>query len=281
MNKTIRYIMYVVIMIICIVSVFVGVYAVELKIAKDQRAKMEQEAQTEEPEKKIEKTTTEKFKELFTNEFFGSQFDDSAVAKVEAGKPIVYAWSKTVNKEGKYAIDAHLPAINIDSPLAKQYNENTQRDFISKINDLTSETTENAKYTIFETNFTSYINEDILSIAIMASLKEGSNAQRVIVRTYNYNLKTQTEVKLQDIINKRGLEENAINTKIMDTIKEAADEADSVAKTGYDIYKRNIDSDIYTVEKATNFIQGPNGELYIIYDYGSSSNTSEMDVIEI
>ena len=150
MNNTIRYIMYVVILIICIVSVFVGVYAVELRIAKDERAKMEQNAQDDEQEKMVEKTVTEKFKELFTNEFYNSDYDDSSVQKIEASKPIVYSWSKTVNKEGKYTIDSHLPAININSELANQYNTSTQQNFINKVDLLTSETSEDAKYTIYD-----------------------------------------------------------------------------------------------------------------------------------
>ena len=281
MNKTIRYIMYVVIMIICIVSVFVGVYAVELRIAKDERERMEQSAENNEPIKKSEKSTTDKFKDLFTNEFFSSNYDDSQIRKVEPNKPLVYGWSENINKDGKYAIDAHLPAINIDSEVVAKYNEATSQNFVSKVNSLKSEEQPNSQFTIYETSYISYINEDVLSVAIMASLKEGSNAQRVIVKTYNYNLKTGQEVKISDILAKRGIEASTVDQKISEEVKEAAEEAESVAKTGYEIYKRNLGNQMYLVKNVTNFIQGPEGELFIIFDYGETNNTSEMDVIKI
>ena len=281
MNKTIRYIMYVLIMIICIVSVFVGVYAVELRIAKDERERLEQSAERNEPVRKGEKSTTEKFKDLFTNEFFGSNFDDTGIKKVETNKPLVYSWSENINKDGKYAIDVHLPAINVDSEIVQKYNEATSQNFISKVNSLKSEEQPNSQFTIYETSFTSYINEDILSIAIRASLKEGNNAQRVIIKTYNYNLKTGQEVKISDILAKRGIEASTVDQKINEEVKEAAEEAESVAKTGYEIYKRNLGNQMYLVKNVTNFIQGPEGELYIIFDYGETNNTSEMDVIKI
>ncbi len=282
MNKTIRYIMYVVITIICIISVFVGVYAVELRIAKDQRNEMEESIEKGEETKKKEKSTTDKFRELFTNEFFGSESIESEVKKIEKDKAIVYkAWNETVNKEGKYSIDVHLPGINIDSDVARKYNEKTSQDFISQVELLKSESNKKQQYTIYETSFTSYVNEDILSVAIMASLKEGGNAQRVIVKTYNYNLKTGEDVPISEIIEKRGLDTTAINKKINSTVKEAAEEAESVSQTGYSVYKRNIEDEMYSVKNVTNYIQGPNGELFIIYAYGEKSNTAEMDVIEI
>ena len=38
---------------------------------------------------------------------------------------------------------------------------------------------------------------------------------------------------------------------------------------------------MYDVKNVTNSIQGPSGELYIIYAYGNVAFTSEMDIIEI
>ena len=106
-------------------------------------------------------------------------------------------------------------------------------------------------YTICEVSYTAYINNDILSVAIMASIKEGDNAQRLLVQAYNYNLKTDS------------------------------DEARSVQSTGYNIYERDLSNSMYDVKNVTNFIQGPSGELYIIYAYGNVAFTSEMDIIEI
>ena len=136
-------------------------------------------------------------------------------------------------------------------------------------------------YTICEVSYTAYINNDILSVAIMASIKEGDNAQRLLVQAYNYNLKTDSDVAITDILNARGLDSNAVNKKIKLVVQEAADEAKSVQSTGYNIYERDLSNSMYDIKNVTNFIQGPSGELYIIYAYGNVAFTSEMDIIEI
>ena len=93
--------------------------------------------------------------------------------------------------------------------------------------------------------------------------------------------KTDSDVAITDILNARGLDSNAVNKKIKLVVQEAADEARSVQSTGYNIYERDLSNSMYDVKNVTNFIQGPSGELYIIYAYGNVAFTSEMDIIEI
>ena len=52
-------------------------------------------------------------------------------------------------------------------------------------------------------------------------------------------------------------------------------------ESGYEVYQRNMQSDEYDVTNVKTFFQGPNGELYIVYAYGNTKDTSEMDVIII
>lgn len=47
---------------------------------------------------------------------------------------------------------------------------------------------------------------------------------------------------------------------------------------GLNIYDRDVSSDIYSLEKSTEFYV-TNDTLYIIYAYGNSNLTSEMDLI--
>ncbi len=44
-------------------------------------------------------------------------------------------------------------------------------------------------------------------------------------------------------------------------------------------YIRDTSSDIYKLENTTNFILGENNYLYVIYPYGNSNYTDEMDVV--
>ena len=54
-----------------------------------------------------------------------------------------------------------------------------------------------------------------------------------------------------------------------------------MAQSGYNVYQRNPEDEMYKLENIQNFMEGPNGELYIIFAYGNNNYTSEMDVIEI
>ncbi len=282
MNKTIRYCLYGLATTICIIAIFMGVY--------DQFFK--KQIDTEDSNilgsiNTVEQTEVkDSFKDLFTNQFFKENYDDSSINKTDSTKELVYTYTTTENSsvtlktnvDGKYDITAYIPIININNDVANGYNMNTQNVFVSKINDIMSNSKQN---TVCNISYTSYITNNILSVAIMASLKEGNSAQRVIVQTYNYNLTTGQDVKIGDILTLRGLDKTAVNKKINSVITKAANDAKSMSESGYNIYQREVTSDLYDVSSVNNFIQGPNGELYIIYAYGNTSFTSEMDVIEI
>ena len=48
---------------------------------------------------------------------------------------------------------------------------------------------------------------------------------------------------------------------------------------GYSVYERDTESAMYTVENTGVFFLGKNNSLYIIYPYGNTNNTSEIDII--
>ena len=278
MNKTIRYILYFVIIAICIMAVFIGVYNLELA-QNNQHSEIINQT-PEENGTNTKENIVEKFNKLFTNEFLSTNYNDSKIEKLDASKPLVYSESQVANKDGQYKIDAYLPIINIKSEVAQKFNSETIENFGNRANTLMS--SQNlAQFTIYETSYTSYVNNNILSVAIKASIKEGSNAQRVIIKSYNYNLDTGKAVTISDILKTKGFEEETVNKKIQSEINEASDNSKTVAQSGYEIYKRNAGDQMYDVKNVDNFILGPNGILYIVYAYGNSTNTSEMDVIEV
>ena len=147
------------------------------------------------------------------------------------------------------------------------------------MNEITENADKSKEYIVYEVNYTAYVNNEILSVAIMASIKEGDKAQKIIIQTYNYNLETGKNVTIDDIIEKRGLEESVITNKIKTIVEKAAKDAKSMQSTGYNVYERDLTSDAYDVRNVEYFIQGPNGELYIIYPYGNRDLTSEMDIV--
>lgn len=280
MNKTVRSVLYVLIGVICIIAIFIGVYAqffkkeIEPDIGGDIPSVDGQANVITQAEVK------DAFKDLFTNEFFDFDYNDGEVQKVKEDQPIVYCEIDGFSRQedGRFDIRATLPLINIAGDVASKFNDTTNNIFVKKLNDIMTTST---IYTICDVNYTAYINNDILSVAIMASIKEGDSAQRLIVQTYNYDLKNNKEATIVDILQDRGIEESKVNEKIKGVVTKAAKDAEAMQSTGYNVYERNVNSDMYDVTVANNFIQGPNGELYIIFAYGNEAFTSEMDVIEI
>ena len=137
--------------------------------------------------------------------------------------------------------------------------------------------------TIYNVQYKAYINSNILSLVIKATLKEGINEQRIMVKTYNYNLTTHEEIKLNQLKEIKGVGAELINNKIQQTIKQANEQAKNLESLGYTVLYREPTDGIYNIEASNNSINsmlGENGILYIIYPYGNRETTSEMDIIE-
>ncbi len=277
-TKVIRYILYTFIVIICMISIVIAVYVqffreepIEGSYENDISAGGSQNLVTPQDVK-------QSFLDLFTNEFYSNQYLGE-VSKLDESKDLVYtAYSNSETVDGKYSIDVNIPVINIQGDVVLEYNNISQTVFADKINSIM--TNANA-YTIYNLDYTAYINNDILSVAIMATIKEGDNPQRIMVQTYNYNLATGQNVSVKDILNNRGIDENVVKNRISDTIKKASEDASKMAESGYQVYQRNPNDEIYNIDNIETFIEGPSGELYIIFAYGNNNYTSEMDVIEI
>ena len=95
------------------------------------------------------------FENLFVNSFQKSNFDDSKVKKLDNSKELVYnglQYSDT--KENLYEMNLNIPYINIDSDVAKGFNEQTQKIFVNEATKLSGQTTTTG-YTIFNVNIIS------------------------------------------------------------------------------------------------------------------------------
>lgn len=275
-TKTIRYILYVVIIIFCVVAIGLGVYA---------------QFFTKEPVQDAygndisaggnivtAQDVNQSFIDLFTNEFY-SNYDESTITKVDDTKELVYTfYSDNQTVEGKYSMNINIPVINIQSDVVTGFNNLTQSIFVDKINSVMAGT---SVYTIYNLDYTAYVNNNLLSVAIKATIKEGDNPQRVIVQTYNYDLQTDSAVTLKEILEDRDIDETVVENRIKTVVQNASNDANKMAESGYTVYQRDVNDEMYQIDNITNFIEGPNGELYIIFAYGNNNYTSEMDIIEI
>lgn len=214
---------------------------------------------------------------LFTNEIISNDYDETNLQKRDASKGIVYSAYDIQKQEGNYELDVHLPVININDSVATDFNKMTQSIFANKASEIL-----NNKYTekvIYSVDYISYVNDNILSLVIKSTLKQGNNPQRVIVQAYNYNLETGEKVQLVDVLAKRNIIQSDCQNKIHEIVTKAQEEAQVLVQSGYTVYNRNLSNSMYQISNISTFFLGKNEELYIIFAYGNQNFTSEMDVV--
>ena len=270
-------IMYILIILFCIFAIVAGVWA-QITEGDDEVDIANREQQNTIEEKTQDELKSE-FALLFTNTLNLGSFDTTGIAKINAEQNIVYEAINLEENNDRYEMNLHIPVINVRSELSNQLNQTTQTIFINKANEIIQDTDSTTK-TIYSIDYVAFVNSDILSLVIRSTLKEGDSAQRIIVQTYNYNLTTNQEATLVDLLTLKRLNRGEVNNKILEVVT-AADEADKALEAmGYNqVYIRDLASDIYTVDNAGAYFLGPNGELYIIYAYGNGEFTSKMDIV--
>lgn len=285
MNK--RYILYIVIAIICIIAIFTGVY---YQVSKDKPKKntihQNEIVDEPEPDEAIDpEVLKEEFNSLFDNSFNDQGYDTTSIEKPEQYKEqdIIYAAYKfQAEKDEVYDVDINIPVFNVKSEMADEFNQITQSIFANKANEVLKS---KDKYTIYNVEYVAYLNENILSLVIKSTLKEGTSAQRIIVQTYNYDIETKQKLTLNEVLQAKGIATREVNKKIEVQVKEANKQAEAIesalAQSGQTVYKRDINNAMYVTDNVNHFFIGLDGQIYIIYPYGNSNFTSEMDVIKI
>ena len=271
-------ILYILISIFCVFAIIAGIYAQFIDTDHGGINIANREDQNEVPDKTQEEIK-DQFESLFTNTLNLGSFDTTGIQKINSEQDIVYSAIELEESNERYEMKIHVPVINIKSELSNSLNQITQATFINKANEILQKEDTNSK-TIYSIDYAAFINSDILSLIIRSTLKEGDSAQRVIIQTYNYNLTSNTEASLVDLITIKQLNRDEVNNKIKQVVT-AADQADqALQEMGYNqIYIRDLTSDIYTVENAGAYLLGPNQELYIVYAYGNGEFTSKMDIV--
>ena len=276
MSKTARYCIYALIVAFCIIAIIVGVNAQFFSTKESDEVPDINVSNVVSVNEEID--ISNKFMQLFDNKL--PQFKDYPnIEKGDLSKNYLYIYSEnpqlpngpyTKKLDGKYDIVAYLPVFNINSDVTNGFNNITINYFVKMMNDIVVNGTTNTNLTI---SFAANVNDNILSVAIIAKLKEGDKPQRIMIQGYNYDLANNKEVKVADVLAKKNIDMATANSKIEKVVKSADNT----------LYKRELTNPIYSIDKVTNFILGRNGELYIIYAYGNQANvySSEMDIVQI
>lgn len=274
MKITMRTVIFTLIIIFCIFAINFGVYWQFFRNAN---------TNTIEPEMPITSSNTEQleknFKNIFENklDYQGNNVNTIGITKKDSTKDLIYTWmtgEKVV--ENAYDLKIDIPRVNISNTAVEKFNEKIKGLYIDKAYDVMNNATNNTIYTV---EYMGYVNTNILSLVIKSTLKDKNNPQRVIIQTYNYNLSTNEEITFAQMLEIKGLQESTVKSTISEKIQKANAEAQKLKNLGYNVYIRDLSSNIYELQNTANFMLGPDNNLYIIYPYGNNNFTDEMDVI--
>ena len=268
-------IIYGIIIFICIIAVIIAFYVqfygridfgIALGISKEEN---------------VFGTKTEEEIEEFKLGF--DQIFDNNVKKLEdvqnkiddKEKDIVYTkYQKKETKLNSYDLEIHIPCINIKNEIIDKYNEEIDEFSKKAVEVLKSEN----KNIIYSVDYTANVQNGILSLIIRSNLKEGTNAQRVIIEAFNYDLRNNKEITLEEMIKIEHLEVQNVQNTINDGIKVEQKRVEELKNLGYNIYDRDLENKMYKIENSDIFYVTEN-TIYIIYPYGNEANTSEKDII--
>lgn len=99
------------------------------------------------------------------------------------------------------------------------------------------------------------------------------------MKTYNYSIPENKTVTLNDLIKEKETTTEAVQTTITNDVKIAYNNAKAISDQLGALYERDLSSDIYKIENTNNYFLTDDGYVYIVYAYGNTDYTNEMDII--
>lgn len=271
MKINMRKIFIISIFILCIVAINLAVFF-KITETSDEGKRKEQELNIDTAR------MTENFNKIFDNQI-NYQNNNINITKKDSDKELVYTGYKCQEEvNNQYMVNVNIPNLNINHENAEKINQEINSLFYNKVIAILDKT---EHYTIYNVQYKAYVNDNILSFVIMATLKEGENAQREIIKTYNYNLASNSNLSLNEVLEYRRLDKENVQDKIYKTIKIASENAKTYNELGYTKFLRNINDRMYKIENTTVFFIGEGKAVYILYPYGNLNYTSETDLLVI
>lgn len=271
-----RIIIYTVIIIICIICLGVGVYVQFFYKYSEQDVFLTGKIDDEIVSEEMYQNLKNNFDSIFTNTFIETDYTNE-LPKKEYDKNTVYTKQMLQKKEqGKYDININIPFFNLTLDGIDEINNEISSIFEKKAKDIIENSNQ---YTVYNINYATFLNKNIISIVIKATLKEGQNSQRVIVKTYNYDVEKETLIPLVELINIKKLKLDTVQKKIRNEIEKINNENTALEKLGYAVYKRDMNSSIYDISNTDIYFLGTNNYLYVLYPYGNNNYTNEIDII--
>lgn len=216
------------------------------------------------------KVNIEELESNFRNDFYNIEYSQNEE------NIVIPAYRMQEENQKQYNLNVNLPKINIDTETTKTINNEIINTYATKLLNILKDA---QNHTVYNVDYITYTNENILSIIIKCTLKEGSNPQRLIIQTYNYDIENDKQISFEEILSLKNIESSDVQSQIIKTIREKNEKTETVSNQGYNLYVRDIRSDEYLIENIKTYFLGQDGHLYIIFAYGNTSFTETMDII--
>lgn len=217
------------------------------------------------------------FDTIFQNKLENSD-SENTIQKADSSKELVYTYyTKNESKNNDYDVNLNIPYINIDNNSVDKINASIKKSFENRAETVLSSTGKNIAYTV---EYDATIENNILSVIVRSKYKQLNNAQRVIVRTYNYDIANNKQLTLEDVLAIKNLDSTDVEGKIKSRIQDEQKKVEDLKALGYNIFQRNPEDEMYTINQSKEFFI-KDGKLYIVYAYGNKNSTSEMDLVII
>ncbi len=266
-------VIYTICIIICVVALTVAVTVQVLGENVTNKVFHANKLQIASEEEQVKLRTD--FENMFTNEFTGHI--ENAEKKDESKNFVYTTYENQDTVQGNYTLDVHIPNFNIKDETLEQINNKITTEYKQKVNQILNN---NGSQIIYSVEYNSYVENDILFLIIRSNLKESNNAQKQMIYTYNYDLKNKKVIDINDVIEKLKYNKNDVEKAIQNYIEIQENNSKSLKNLGYGIYVRNSKDNMYKIENTKQFFI-KNGKLYIIYPYGNTTATTEMDIVII
>ena len=271
LSGTKKVVFFVAILLICVVALFVAIYIQFFYQYADTDPFMTGFVSSEKTQEEITNMKNN-FEKLFQNSLL---IDESQKESVDS-KIIKSGYQFKKEDESFYTIDVEVPSITKVSQVATDVNTEIYNNFYSKVMGYTTQTSQHIYYTV---KYQAFYKDNYLSIVIKSSLKEGNSPERVVVKAYVYDTNTDQLVSINEMLEHTNISAKKVQNAIDKEIK-AADNRSKILSVEFEgVYSRDIESDDYKVENAKNFFLTDEGNLYIVYTYGDTEDTNEIDVI--
>ena len=271
-----KYLFFVVLILVCIVALCLGIYAQFFyKYSDTDVLMLGINIGSKKTAEEID-ILKSNFNNLFTNTIIINS-DNVRTDTMDPSKELVYTGYNFADEDENYfTVNAQIPILNINHEKAKAINADIKSEFYDKANSVMRKKDGKTIYTV---TYASFVNGNVLSIVVKSSLKEEGKAEKVTVKTYNYSIADNQMVTLADLIREKETTTEAVQTTITNDVKKAYTNAKIIADQYGTLYERDLSSDMYKVENTTTYFLTQDGYVYIVYAYGNSDYTNEMDII--